>query len=207
MKTEFYPDLDRYIHSIIENMDHLPSERKLLLQSLGSSIQDQIKEEKTVNLLFVCTHNSRRSHFGQIWAAVAATYFQLDHRIKTFSGGTEVTAFNTRAVEAVKRAGCQVKDGDGENPHYQVGFCTNHPPLECFSKRFDDPSIPGQDLIAIMTCSEADSDCPYIRGAKVRIPLHYRDPKSSDGTPEERETYDERCRQIAKEMFYVMSQI
>jgi len=32
----------------------------------------------------------------------------------------------------------------------------------------------------------------------------YRDPKVSDGTTEEEATYDDRCREIAREMVWVM---
>jgi arsenate reductase len=77
--------------------------------------------------------------------------------------------------------------------------------LECYSKRFNDVSIPVDNLVAIMTCSEADQDCPYIPGVDLRIALHYEDPKIADDTPEETTKYDERCVQIAREMFYLMS--
>ena len=54
-----------------------------------------------------------------------------------------------------------------------------------------------------MTCSSADEACPIIPGADFRLTLTYRDPKESDGTPEESATYDERCAQIAREMFHL----
>jgi len=37
--------------------------------------------------------------------------------------------------------------------------------------------------------------------------LPYQDPKAFDNTAQQNEKYDERCRQIAREMFYVFSQI
>ncbi len=58
-----------------------------------------------------------------------------------------------------------------------------------------------------MCCSDADEKCPTVQGAIVRIPLHYKDPKTSDGTTQEATTYDERSFQIAVEMFYLMSQV
>lgn len=51
----------------------------------------------------------------------------------------------------------------------------------------------------------ADENCPFIPGAYRRIPLTYIDPKVSDNTPEESSTYNERCKQIATEMFFMMS--
>lgn len=39
-------------------------------------------------------------------------------------------------------------------------------------------------------------------GADARIAIPYDDPKASDGTEHEAQTYDERCRQIAREKLY-----
>ena len=44
-------------------------------------------------------------------------------------------------------------------------------------------------------------------GAEKRISVHYEDPKDFDGLPEETAKYDERCMQIAAEMFFVFSKI
>ena len=55
-----------------------------------------------------------------------------------------------------------------------------------------------------MTCSQADAGCPFIPGASTRISLPYDDPKEADGTPQEAERYDERLRQIGRELFFVM---
>jgi hypothetical protein len=46
-----------------------------------------------------------------------------------------------------------------------------------------------------------------VRGAEERIAITYEDPKSFDGTEREAEAYDERCRQIAREMLFVFSQV
>ena len=48
---------------------------------------------KPIQLMFVCTHNSRRSHISQQRAQASAAYLNVDN-VQTFSGGTEATAFN-----------------------------------------------------------------------------------------------------------------
>ena len=58
-----------------------------------------------------------------------------------------------------------------------------------------------------MNCSSADEACPFIPGADLRVPIRFVDPKESDGTEREAATYDERCKQIATEMLYMMSQV
>lgn len=195
---KMYPSIYSYIQSLTPEMKLIPRPRQELLLRLAEQVQPG------ASLTFICTHNSRRSHFGQIWAAVAAAWYGVEG-VKTYSGGTEATAFNPRAVAALERAGFRVENPGGANPVYQVFFSETRPPLECFSKTFDDPVNPASGFAAVMTCSDADENCPFIPGAAVRIPLTYEDPKEADGTPEETARYDERCRQIAVEMFYAFA--
>ena len=127
--------------------------------------------------------------------------------LETFSGGTEATAFNPNAVAALERAGFKIRNDGEENPRYMVAFDDDASPLTAFSKKYEDPPNPTSGFAAIMTCSEADSECPIVFGADKRIKLFYVDPKVADGTPQEAATYDERCRQIATEMYYVFYKI
>jgi arsenate reductase len=143
---------------------------------------------------------------GQIWATTAAAYYGVDN-VKAFSGGTEATSFNPRAVAALEHAGFKLENPGGDNPHYKVTFSEKQPALESFSKKFEDPANPQENFAAVMTCAQADKNCPVVPGASIRVPLHYEDPKAADGTPEEASTYDERVRQIGSEMFYLFSQI
>lgn len=144
---------------------------------------------------------------SQIWASTAATFYGMEDGVNTYSGGTEATAFNPRAVAAIQRAGFRVENPGGENPRYKVYYAVGAAPMECFSKKYDDPSNVDENFAAVMTCSEADKNCPFIPGASLRVPIPYVDPKRADGTDHEAATYDERCKQIATEMFYMMSQV
>ena len=197
----FYPQLSKYIKTMLAGMDQLAPERK---NSLNSIVQ-YIQLTDSPKLTFICSHNSRRSQLGQIWAKTAAIYFGVE--IETFSGGTEVTTFHSNAVSALERAGFETDAPVGTNPIYYVRFSGEHNPLICYSKKYDDESNPKQNFCAIMTCSEADAECPIVSGASEKIKLLYDDPKVADGTPNESERYDERCRQIACEMLFVFSNI
>lgn len=201
-----YPDLTSYIHTIKDNASDISEERKHKLTQLADYIRTKKESGEPTKLTFICTHNSRRSHLCQIWSAVMADYLGLDH-IETYSGGTEATAFNPRAVAAIQRVGFKVKDPGGENPRYNVFFDEDKEPLICFSKTYDDSYNPRNDFAAVMTCTDADENCPVIPGAEKRFSIPYVDPKESDDTPREKETYDERCRQIATEMYYLMYRI
>ncbi len=200
-----YPALASYIAAITQEVEHIPGARKQALRRLAGYIQDKREAEEPVRLNFICTHNSRRSHISQIWAAAAAAYHGLEG-VQCYSGGTEATAFNPRAVAAMQRAGFHIENPGGPNPHYLVSFAETAPVLECFSKTFDDPFNPRANFAAVMTCSDADANCPFIPGA-TRIPLTYEDPKVADDTPEETVRYDERVRQIGRELMYAMAQV
>ncbi|MEL7160862.1 MAG: DUF481 domain-containing protein [Bacteroidota bacterium] len=187
------PKLVTLVADLRAQADQIPTARRQQLAMLADYISG--RETDPVRLNFICTHNSRRSHLGQIWAAVAAAYYGLE-RVQTFSGGTEATAFNPRAVAALERAGFRVENPGGENPHYRVHFAPDAPALVCFSKIYDDPVNPSDAFAAVMTCDHADANCPFIPGAELRLPLTYEDPKVADGTPAEAARYDERVQQI-----------
>lgn len=198
-----YPTLDNFIK--ISRQLHIPEERVKVLNVLIEYIQRKIDQSKEINLNFICTHNSRRSQFSQIWAQTAAYYFNIP--ANCYSGGVEVTAFNERAVESMKRSGFKVITEGESNPEYSVFYSDNHKPITAFSKLFNHPINNAEMFAAVMTCSHADENCPFIPGTEERIPVRYDDPKAYDNTPEESAMYDHRSQQIACEMFYVFSKV
>lgn len=198
-----YPALDAFIEK--SKQLHIPDERVQVLNPLIQYIQLKIDQGKRVNLNFICTHNSRRSQFSQIWAQTAANYFNIP--ANCYSGGVEVTAFNERAVESIRRSGFNILAKGESNPEYSVFHSEGHEPILAFSKIFDDPINDAEEFAAVMTCSHADENCPFIPGMEKRIPVRYEDPKAFDDTPQESAMYDERSLQIASEMFYVFSQV
>ncbi|WP_020569704.1 arsenate-mycothiol transferase ArsC [Neolewinella persica] len=202
MEPTFYPELASTIALLEQGFADIPEQRRQRLAQLADYATNRAGQP--VRLNFICTHNSRRSHLGMIWAAVAAAHYGLEN-VHTYSGGTEATAFNPRAVAALKRAGFRIVSPGGDNPHYRVSFAEGELPLACFSKVYNHPDNPQQDFAAIMTCSDADENCPLISGASFRLPLTYEDPKVADDTPQEGERYDERVAQIGREMLYAFS--
>jgi len=199
-----YAEIITHINDLDDRVSRIPDKRKNKLEQIADFIRSKQKSGQEAKLTFICTHNSRRSHLCQIWSAVLARYLRFDG-VRTFSGGTEATALNYRVVEALKRIGFKIENPGGENPHYKVFYDDNVEPLICFSKRFDDSSNPQRDFAAIMTCSEADQNCPFVPGAALRVAIPYKDPKEADGTSLEAKTYNDRCLQIATEIYYVLS--
>lgn len=206
-KKALNPKLSSYINTIKDDFSKIPDDRREDLDKIAVFIQKQVKASQPVQLTYICTHNSRRSHFGQIWAATAAAYYDIPN-VKTYSGGTEASAFNERAVAACERAGFDVtKTSEGKNPVYHVSYGAGAEPMKAFSKKYDDASNPQSNFCAIMTCSQADEACPVVKGASARVAVPYDDPKAFDGSAQETARYDERCKQIATETLYVFSKV
>jgi hypothetical protein len=201
------PTIARFVDERMAEFDQIPDERKRRLAELAGFVRERRERDEPSRLTFICTHNSRRSHMSQIWAQTAAAHFEID-RVETFSGGTEATAFNPRAVAALERAGFLIDKTSGdENPVYEVRFHEAAPAMLAFSKVYNEAPNPSEEFCAVMTCSQADRSCPVVRGAALRVAIPYEDPKAFDGTDREAEAYDERCRQISREMLYLFSQV
>ncbi len=202
------PGVADYLSARQAEFEQIPKRRKSQLQQVAAYIDRCRTENRPVRLTFICTHNSRRSHLAQIWARVAAVSYGLSH-VDTSSAGTEATAFNSRAVAALQRAGLHItaSSESADNPRYVVVFSMDIQPLLCYSKVFSETPNPSSGFCAVMTCSEADAACPLVPGSELRVAISYIDPKIADGTPLESAVYDERCRQICREMLYLFSQV
>lgn len=201
------PALRPYVDRVANDLGVITAERKVVLDQIAAKITAQLDAGKEARLTFICTHNSRRSHMSQIWAQTAAYYFGLD-KVQAFSGGTQATACNCRTVAAMRRVGFAIEDATtGDNPIYLVRYAGDRPPIRAYSKLYNADGNPKRDFIALMTCSVADKSCPVVAGAVARYPIHYADPRLCDDTPSETAAYNDRCREIAREMFYIMSQV
>jgi len=202
-----YSQIEALLQQLEEKFDEIPIERKLMLNKLSVYINENVLLNKDINLVYICTHNSRRSHFGQIAAAISASYVGINN-VHCFSGGTEATAFHQNAISALKKLGfiIQTKDATLLNPLYHVAYSDKQFEV-CYSKTYDHESNPKQNFAAIMTCSDAEQNCPFIPGATIRIATTYKDPKEADGTNDPIKVYIERFMQITSEMLYVFSQV
>jgi protein-tyrosine phosphatase/arsenate reductase len=201
-----FQEIQHHCFNLTQHFDEISEGRKSVLKQLSAYIQDKKDKKEAIHLVYICTHNSRRSHFGQVWGAVAAAYYGFDN-VHTYSGGTETTAFNPNAIQALRSTGFHiVSDGAAENPKYTVSFGEEKRVL-CFSKVFDDLSNPSSSFAAIMTCSHAEHNCPFVPGTEKRIGITYDDPKEFDGTELQDSKYLERSNQIAMECLYVFSHI
>ena len=183
----------------------ISEKRKARLQEIADQISKLYEKREALSLLFVCTHNSRRSHLAQLWAQAWAHHFGWKG-LHAYSAGTEATAIYPTVIKVLEETGFEV--GlliNGDNPFYYISYSADAAPVLSFSKSLTHPYNPKSDFAAVMVCSEADEACPHVPGSASRITLPYEDPKVSDGTATELETYSRRSQQIAAEWYFIFS--
>lgn len=176
------------------------------LDVVVSAIQELKQSGQNVNIIVVCTHNSRRSQLGEVWINILAYHFGIS-ALTAYSGGMEDTAFNERMVTALLDSGVGLKlIEEGSNPRYIVEDIGMDDHV-LFSKAYDHAINPQSGYIALMVCDHADENCPVVIGMKYRIPLRYKDPKEFDDTEHEEKAYREKVLEVGREMYYIMDRI
>lgn len=193
------------IEQLIElmNVNAISPKRKILLESFAKAITSQMAAHGKADLVFICTHNSRRSQLSQVWASVFANKHHLN--ITAFSGGTEATAVAPQVISTLKYFGFDISSEPGPNSVHKVSFSETRTSISLSSKLFDDSENPTNNFIAAMTCSDADENCPIIHGCSDRIPLTYNDPKLFDGSAMETTMYQFEAFKIGLEVKYTFS--
>lgn len=195
------------IRSFIDSLDitSIKQERHQYLDPIVNYLDDKKQTQKPIVFNAICTHNSRRSQFTQVWASVFARVYSVDAEIR--SCGVEVTACNFRVIYTLRNLGFSIDNPGMTNPHMTVHLGDDQGPILLYSKRYDEIIDEDEEMLAIMVCGHADENCPIIPSADARLPLRFVDPKVSDDTLEESETYLKSCREIATEMKYIFSKI
>jgi hypothetical protein len=145
---------------------------------------------------------------------LAAAYYGFP-KLRFYSGGTAPSAFNPRTINALREigfmitpTGSEAKRGDLEtaNPIYQVSWGEGLQGIE-FSKHYAAAPNPKSDFAALMVCTEADTGCPIVPGASLRLSMPYDDPKMYDDGPLEAIKYAERRDEIGRMMLAVMCEV
>lgn len=207
-ENSIFPDIKILIGKLT-NFDNIRPERKQELNDLAKYMRDQLLLTGNIDTIVICTHNSRRSHLGQLMLALACDHYK-ETGLKHYSGGTEATEFNMNMLLALKGMGFKVESiSEGENPKYRIAWGIKpyqnlHP---MFSKVYSDSSNPQTGFIAILVCDSADQNCPIVHGAAKRVSLPYEDPKIADGTEQVSKVYMDKIIEMGKEMFYLIQAI
>jgi hypothetical protein len=204
----FYARLKEYCSELPKEFKKIPGDRKMILEQMGDYLYKTTSKGKTAQLLFVCTQNSRRSQFAQVWAQTAAYYYKLKN-IKTYSGGYSETAINYRILEALRKAGFSVTAAENysQNPVYLLSLGQRYPDIFIFSKRYDFWQNPNEKFTTVL-CSKDLIDLKLEPGGTEKVfPLPYEDIQIYDNSTGNILKNDKICRQVATEMFYMMNYV
>ena len=201
----FYTRLAEYTSTLPSEFNKIPGERKELLEELGDYIFEKSSQKSKTQLLFICTANSRRSQFAQVWAQTAAYHYKVKN-IRTFSGGENETAINFRILEALRKAGFEITASEvySQNPVYLLSMGRRYPDVFIFSKKYDYWNNPDRNYASIICSSDLFEINLQPSGADEIIYLPYEDIQIFDSATNSYLRNDEICRQIAREMFYLM---
>ena len=219
-RMRLLPAVREHADRLTTSFDMIDEPHRLAGRKLADWIAENYRPGRRLDVVVVCTGNSRRSILGATMGNIAAAYYGMPE-VRFHSGGTAPSAFNTRTVKALKEIGVEVEPTGKEaargepktaNPVYRVRWGspggTDEPTPEAteFSKRYDDPANPQQGFAALMVCGEADAACPFVKGAALRVSMPYLDPKIYDGGAYESAKYAERRDDIGRLMLAVMMQ-
>jgi arsenite transporter len=200
-----HPTLALYFDARRHDNAEISPARLDMLRRLGEAIRGQLGTTGHCDVVFICTHNSRRSQMSQ--ALLQALSAQVAWRgVLAHSAGTVATAVAPPVLTALREAGFTIDGGHDADPdRHLLRFANDAPPLPLFSKTLGDASLPRDGFIAVMTCDDADEACPVIPGAAVRTALPFIDPKTADDTPDEAQAYATTCARIAHELQLALS--
>lgn len=220
-KLENKIDIDIKLNYIKEVVDSnrisniISNERLLILDNIAKKINSEKLSsnnlEELTNLIFICTHNSRRSQFCDVWFGIGLELFGKSQAYKSFSGGTEVVSCNENIINTLINTGFDILNTNQnyneleKNIIYSLTYKSTK--KELFSKIYSDIYNPQNNFFVVMVCSDADTNCPVVLNSKDRFYLPFEDPKYSDNLPECNEVYLQTSCLIALEMFYLVSKI
>ena len=109
-------------------------------------------------------------------------------------------------MNIISNYGFDISFKESSNPIYSIKF-KNQNLGNYFSKLYHTFENPKSGFAAIMTCSEAENNCPLIKGSEVKFSLQYDDPKQYDSTKIEKNEYKKTSEKIASEMNYLFKKI
>lgn len=217
-RRRLLPAVAAHFDQLTTSFDRIDSPHLAAGEQLAEWIVASYQPGKTLPLIFVCTGNSRRSILGATMGNVAAAYWGLPE-VRCYSGGTAPSAFNSRTIATLKAIGVDIEPTGEEaargaegtaNPVYCVRWGESgekdEPAMETieFSKHYGDTANPQSGFAALMVCSQADAECPMVRGASRRISMPFLDPKSYDDGDYETIKYAERRDDLGRLMLAVM---
>jgi len=205
--NDLYPILNEYVKDISGEFRKIPEDRRYRLNEIIYFLEGQRENKEPWQLIFISTDQSSVSLMAQVWSKVAAYYFNFPN-FQSFSGGIKPNEISVNSITTMEKAGFIIykSDIDGIDV-YRVKYSYNLTPIIAFPKKIEHVKNPYDNFMAVFVEENADVNISNIRGTYHRLLLNYIDPEGYDGSGLEDQVYEESCRKVAIEMFYVFSQL
>ncbi len=220
-RERLLPKVREHADSLTTSFDMIDETHRLAGRKLVDWIAKNYRPGKPLDVVVVCTGNSRRSILGATMGNIAAAYYGMPE-VRFHSGGTAPTAFNARTVNALKEIGVEVEPtgkeaarGEPQDGESGLSRPLGNARRNGRRRRWKRRSFPStttirpirkQGFAALMVCGEADAACPFVKGAALRVSMPYLDPKIYDGGAYESAKYAERRDDMGRLMLSVMMQ-
>lgn len=210
-RKQLFPELGEHAAYLSTTFDMIDAEKLPAMDKLSDWIAKNWQADSPLQIITACTGNSRRSILSAAMGNLAAAYYGFDN-VHFYSGGTTPSAFNPRTINTLKEIGFQIDPTGSEsdrgepqlpNPVYQIRWGDHLKALE-FSKHYKHASNPQSGFATIVVCTEADTHCPIIEGASLRISMTFLDPKVYDDGTYEGRKYAERRDDIGRTLLAAM---
>ncbi len=205
--NDLYPILNEYVRDFPESFRKIPEERRYRLNEIVYFLEEQKQGEAPLQVLFISTADNTIGQMARVWSEAAAYYFGFKN-YEAYSGGMDPSKITEKTITTLEKAGFIAYRIDVEGLKvYRLKYSYNLKPVNLFAKKIRHPSNPRHEFMAVFVDENAEINVQNVKGTYKRLFLSYEDPAGHDGTDMADETYQERCRQVAVEMFYVFSNL
>jgi len=151
------------------------------------------------SVIFLCTHNARRSQLSEFWFRALAAEYGIS--VEAYSAGVEATRVHPHVVSVLREQ--LLSAGNQDNPQVvQHDIQAGTRPF--YSKTLEDPSLPKKNFITVAVCDHAAETCPIMAGSAGRFSLPFTDPGAHDQDHDPLPYYRETSDSIRAHMVYLM---
>ena len=112
-RTRLFAPLREHAERLSSSFEGMTPQHREAGETLARWIAANYRPGSPLNVIVVCTGNSRRSILGSSMGNLAAAYHGLPE-IRFHSGGTDPTAFNPRTVSTLRAIGFEIEPSGRE---------------------------------------------------------------------------------------------
>ncbi len=205
--NKLYPILNEYIREFPRELRNIPEERRYRLNEIVHFLAEQYSGNSAGQVLFITTNEATVGQMASAWSKAAAYYFGFKN-FQAYTGGLKPEKITENTIISLEKAGFIVYKSTAIGmDQYRIKYSYNLDPLVSFPKKLDHSRNPSSNYMAVVLDKNADMNISDIRGTYNRLFLDYEDPSGYQDAMVETAKYDETCRRVAVEMFYVFSQL